>query len=259
MITRIRRLPSPALIVASIALVFAIAGGIGYAASKISGSRLKDHSVAGKKLKGHTIGAGKLKDHTLTGRQMKSKSIPGGKLKPDTVTGKQVKESTLGKVPSAAQADNATNATNATNANHATSADNATNANNAMTVGGITVRKFSLIGNSPLGNQVILEVDGLQILASCTGGDVTTAARTSVNDGEISAVSRDASSATDAQNFDDTFNVGDTFTLPQFSHSDEVGQGRYIGGDGRFVHFTYTEEDSNNQGGCLLHGFAFGS
>jgi hypothetical protein len=117
MITRIRRLPSPALIVASVALVFAIAGGIGYAASKISGSRLKDHSVAGKKLKGHTIGAGKLKDHTLTGRQMKSKSIPGGKLKPDTVTGLQVNESTLGKVPSAAQADNATNANTANNAN----------------------------------------------------------------------------------------------------------------------------------------------
>jgi hypothetical protein len=122
MITRIRRLPSPALIVASVALVFAIAGGITYAASKINGKRIKAHSIA----------AGKLKDHTLTGRQMKSKSIPGGKLKPNTVTGLQVNESTLGKVPNAAQADNATNATNA---DHATNADTANNANNLGGVG----------------------------------------------------------------------------------------------------------------------------
>jgi hypothetical protein len=144
MIRRIRRLPSPALIVASIALVFAIAGGIGYAASKINGNRLKDHSVAGKKLKSHTIGAGKLKDHTLTGRQMKSKSIPGGKLKPDTVTGLQVNESTLGKVPSATQADNATHATNA---DHATSADNAANAVNATNA---TNAARATIGESPV-------------------------------------------------------------------------------------------------------------
>jgi hypothetical protein len=132
MLSRIRRLPSPALIIASIALVFAIAGGIGYAASKINGKRIKAHSIA----------AGKLKDHTLTGRQMKSKSIPGGKLKPNTVTGLQVKESTLGKVPSAAEADHATNADNAahaTNADHAVNADHATSADqatNASTLNG---------------------------------------------------------------------------------------------------------------------------
>jgi hypothetical protein len=107
MIRRIRRLPSPALIVASVALVFAVAGGIGYAASKINGRNIKSES----------IGAGKIKDHSLTGRQMKSKSIPGGKLKPNTVTGTQVKESTLGQVPNAAHADSATNADTASNAN----------------------------------------------------------------------------------------------------------------------------------------------
>jgi len=107
MIKRIRRLPSPALIVASVALVFAVAGGIGYAASKING----------KNIRAHSIGAGKLKDRTLTGRQIKGQSVGGGKLKPNTVTGTQVKESTLGKVPSAAQADNATTADTANNAN----------------------------------------------------------------------------------------------------------------------------------------------
>jgi hypothetical protein len=121
MIRRIRRLPSPALIVASVALVFAIAGGIGYAATKINGKNIRSQS----------IGAGKLKDHTLTGRQIKSQSVPGGKLKLNSVNGTRINESTLGQVPSAAQADNATHATNAdhaVNADHATSADQATNA-----------------------------------------------------------------------------------------------------------------------------------
>jgi hypothetical protein len=91
MLSRIRRLPSPALIVASIALVLAAAGGIGYAASKINGQNIKKNS------------------------------IPGNRLKKNTVTGKQIKESSLGKVPKSAHADNA---------DHATNADTAANANN---------------------------------------------------------------------------------------------------------------------------------
>jgi|SRR5690242_3366715 len=118
MLRRIRRLPSPALIVASVALVFAIAGGIGYAASKINGKNIRSQS----------IGAGKLKDHTLTGRQIKSQSVPGGKLTLNSVTGTRINESTLGQVPSAAHADSATNATNATNAANATNANTAANA-----------------------------------------------------------------------------------------------------------------------------------
>jgi len=73
-LTRLKRLPSPALIVASIALVLAAAGGIGYAASKINGQNIKKHS------------------------------IPGNRLKKNTVTGKQTKESSLGKVPKSANA-----------------------------------------------------------------------------------------------------------------------------------------------------------
>jgi hypothetical protein len=88
--------PSPAMIVALIALFLAV-GGVGYAASStINGKVLKDHSVAGKK------------------------------LKQDTLTGKQINESTLGKVRRAETADTATNAgraSTADNATHATAAD----------------------------------------------------------------------------------------------------------------------------------------
>jgi len=48
------RRPSPAMIVAVIAL-FAALGGTGYAASQISGKNIKNRSIAAKKLKKHTL------------------------------------------------------------------------------------------------------------------------------------------------------------------------------------------------------------
>ncbi|MGH2907214.1 MAG: hypothetical protein ACRDKI_10660 [Solirubrobacterales bacterium] len=70
------RAPSPALIVATCALVFSMAG-TGYAVNKINGSQIKKGTVSGKALKKNTL------------------------------TGRQIKESKLGKVPSAKTADDA--------------------------------------------------------------------------------------------------------------------------------------------------------
>jgi len=65
--------PSPALILATLALVVAL-GGTAYAVTKIDGSALVDHSVSGRKMIN------------------------------DTLTGTQIKESSLGKVPHAGDA-----------------------------------------------------------------------------------------------------------------------------------------------------------
>jgi hypothetical protein len=74
--------PSPAMIVALLALFVALAG-TAYAAL------------------------------TITGKEVKNKSLSGKDLKKDTLTGKQVNESQLGKVPAAATADTATSAADA--------------------------------------------------------------------------------------------------------------------------------------------------
>jgi hypothetical protein len=92
--------PSPALVISILALFVALGGT----------------SIAAFKLKANSVG---------------SKQI-----KPDAATGADVNESTFGKVPSAATADNAGQASNAT---HAAAADNATHAataDNADTLGG---------------------------------------------------------------------------------------------------------------------------
>lgn len=80
--------PSPAMVVAMIALVVALSGSA-YAAA------------------------------TINGKNIKSKSIAGSKLKNNTITGTQVKESKLGRVPLATRADLANQADNATNAANA--------------------------------------------------------------------------------------------------------------------------------------------
>lgn len=80
--------PSPALVIACMALVMSMAG-TGYAAAKINGKNIKKGTVSGKALKKNTL------------------------------SGTQIKESKLGKVPKAANSDNAANAANATNAANA--------------------------------------------------------------------------------------------------------------------------------------------
>jgi hypothetical protein len=85
------RKPSPAMLVAIVALV-----------SSFAGPAVADQAVQIAK--------------ALNGGKIKAHSIAGSKLKNNTITGKQVNEGKLGKVPSAGTADSATTATNATDA-----------------------------------------------------------------------------------------------------------------------------------------------
>lgn len=87
--------PSPALLVAIVALFMAL-GGTSYAALKITGKNVENSS--------------------LTGIDVKNKSLAEKELKPDTLTGGRIQEATLGTVPSATNADNAINAQTAAKA-----------------------------------------------------------------------------------------------------------------------------------------------
>jgi len=83
--------------------------------------------------------------HLVSGDSLiKKASLSGNRLRAHTVTGTQINLAKLGKVPSAAQADTAPSATHATaadtatNASHATSADSATNAAHATSADSAT-------------------------------------------------------------------------------------------------------------------------
>jgi hypothetical protein len=104
------RRPSASLVIACLALFVAL-GGVGYAAA--------------------TIGSAAIIDNSLKSKDVRNNDLRGKDVRGNTLKGADIDESSLGKVPSAANADSAANATNAD------TATNATNAQNADTVGGI--------------------------------------------------------------------------------------------------------------------------
>lgn len=116
------RLPSPALVVAGLALFVAL-GGTVYAAKKarIDGKAVKVKSLPGNRLKLRSITANRLKPGVLKG-VLAAQSGP--------ITGAEVDELTLGQVPEAAHAISADTAQSAVDAQTAVNAVNAINAQN---------------------------------------------------------------------------------------------------------------------------------
>ena len=114
------RRPSPALVIAVIALFVAL-GGSGYAAVAINGKDIKNRSVAAKKLK---------KD-TLTGREVR-----------ETALGKVRLAGEAGRARSADSANIANAARSAGSANRADSAAHADTANTASALGGLPASAF---------------------------------------------------------------------------------------------------------------------
>jgi hypothetical protein len=212
----------------SIAVFLILGGATAFAAKKIGSNEIKGNSITTGKIKKEAVSASKIKKNAVTTAKIANGAVTGAKLDLGTV----------GTVP---------------NAVHATNADNA---NNANTVGGNRVVSFSLVGHSPIASTQILDLNGLQIFASCSGGSVTATARTSVADGEISAFTFDASGESFEGEYEDTFSPGTDFNIPLNSNSDEIGQGRYSGGNLKFIDFTYNEEDEVAGNDCVFHGFA---
>ncbi len=116
------RLPSPALVVAGLALFVAL-GGTVYAAKKarIDGKAVKVKSLPGNRLKLRSIPANRLKPNVLKGA-LAAQSGP--------ITGAEIDELTLGQVPEAAHAISADTAQSAVDAQTAVNAVNAINAQN---------------------------------------------------------------------------------------------------------------------------------
>jgi hypothetical protein len=121
------RRPSPAMVVALIAL-FAATGGVGYAAA--------------------TIDSGDIVNNRIRSVDMKNRNLRGVDVKKNTLGGGVIKESTLAKVPSAGSADTAQQATSAQDA---VNAQNSINAQTAAAVGPNGVARAALRDDSVSG------------------------------------------------------------------------------------------------------------
>ena len=154
------RRPSPALVVAFLALLGAW-GGPAVAKKLITSSDIKDRSIQGRDIRSNTV----------TGRIVKNLSARD--LLPDSLDGSVIDESQLGQVPSAAQAG------------HAASADSATHAATADGVQGMHVARIAYARLVNTDNTPVYDEGGLRLQARCSGSgalDVDAVASASDND-----------------------------------------------------------------------------
>jgi hypothetical protein len=108
------RLPSPALVIACVAL-FVSLGGVSYglATGSIDSREIKNNTVRSKDVRNNTLRTFDIRNNEVRGFDVRNSTIQGRDVAFNTITGSDVSESSLGKVPSATAADTAGSATTA--------------------------------------------------------------------------------------------------------------------------------------------------
>lgn len=111
--------PSPAMVIAIIALIAALTGTAFAALGKnsvgskqlkknaVTAAKIKSNAVTAAKIKSNAITEAKLTDNAVTSSKLKDSAVTSDKIAPGAVTGAKIQISSLGKVPSAATADTA--------------------------------------------------------------------------------------------------------------------------------------------------------
>jgi hypothetical protein len=161
------RLPSPAMVVALAALVMGAGGGV-TAAALMTSANIKDNTIRTVDIRDGTLRSIDVANGTLTGADVRDGKLTGVDLANNSLTGTDVNESSLGKVPSAA---------------------NAANAQNAGTVDGMNANALTRVAGMGTGNTLTLSNvyqaygDVLSITAPAPGFVMIHGSTTTVNNG----------------------------------------------------------------------------
>jgi hypothetical protein len=114
LLSRVRR-PSPAMIVASLALFVSLSGvSYGVATGFIDSREIKNNEVRSIDIRNNEIRTRDLRNNEVRGIDIRNSTVQGRDIALNTVTGEDVKEETLQKVPSALLADRADSLTGLT-------------------------------------------------------------------------------------------------------------------------------------------------
>ena len=112
------RRPSPAMVIASIALFVSLSGvSYGVATGSIDSREIKNNEVRSLDIRNNQIRTRDLRNNEIRGIDIRNSTVQSRDIAINAVTGEDVKEDTLQKVPSALLADSATTATSANSAN----------------------------------------------------------------------------------------------------------------------------------------------
>ncbi len=147
------RLPSPALVIACVAL-FASLGGVSYALTtgSVDSRELLNNTIRSQDVRNNTLRTFDIRNNEVRGFDIRNSSVQGRDVAFNTLTGADISEQSLGQVPSAANADSAASATRATTAD---------------SVGGVTLRRFNYAAEAGTGFVEVLNFGGLRLEARC--------------------------------------------------------------------------------------------
>jgi hypothetical protein len=155
----LRRRPSPALIIALIALFVSLSGvSYGVATGFIDSREIKNNEIRSLDIRNNEIRTRDLRNNEVRGIDIRNSTVQSRDIAINAVRGEDVKEDTLAKVPSALLADSATNAANAASADSADS------------VGGVTMQRIAYQAAEGSAKQTIVNLGGLTITAECKMG-----------------------------------------------------------------------------------------
>jgi hypothetical protein len=237
-VKQIRKRLTYANVMSSLAIFLILGGATAFAATKIGTKQLRAGAVKTGKLAKEAVKASKLAKNAVTTAKIANGAVTTEKIANDAVTGEKVNEATLGEVPKA------------------------TTASNAERVNGSNLVRFSFNQASPAGPTQLFNLNGLQLIANCPAGSVVVTATTSVSDSEISAENTNATANPATFSFgafDDSFNVGDTFTANGADHTDIFGRVQFTSASFAEVQGYFHEEDSIGGKDCILNGYAIAS
>jgi hypothetical protein len=213
----LRRRPSPALIIAVIALFISLSGvSYGVATGFIDSREILNNQVRSVDIRNNEIRTRDLRNNEVRGIDVRNSTIQSRDIAINAVRGEHVKEDTLAKVPSALLADSAATA------DKAKSADD---------VGGMTLRRIAYSAQMGSDFVEILNVGGLRLEAQCNAGPLLQVrANPEAPNAELSSVFNRATPY--ALDFD--FDPGDDVLV---SNDSDPGPGliSFAASDGRIV------------------------
>lgn len=231
-----RNRPSPAMIVAFIALCVALAGTATAlpGRNKVRSDDIARGAVHSSDIAPKAVRSKHIKGRSVTRSKIANRAINSALVGTDALTGENILESSLATVPKA------------------------TSAESADKVNGLSVQKFSFRGAPGKSQPAALNLGGLALNAACNTGPALSVSATTTVSGAI--VHSGGSWSTGSFYVeDDAFNVGDTFDpLDDATTGSTNLEGHlvYVREDGGVVTASFIAEESG--GNCTFAGTAVG-
>ena len=148
----LRRRPSPAMVIALIALFVSLSGvSYGVATGFIDSREIKNNQIRSLDIRNNEIRSRDIRNNEVRGLDIRNSTVQSRDIAINAITGEDVNEDTLGKVPSAMLADSA---------------------GSADSVAGVTMRRVAYSGAAGTEFVEILNVGGLKLEARCNNGPV---------------------------------------------------------------------------------------